>query len=94
MEELFRSIKRRDMERGWVKNHMTKRKFKLGDKVVSKYRENGIVGEIVELSTFRPDGKKPSDFKKGLYGSFTYGVVGPNKTGVTYHFEESLDIAP
>lgn len=69
---------------------MAERKFKLGDIVTGS--KDCIVGEVVELSTFKPDGKRPTDFKPGLYGAFSCGVVWSNSKTATYHFESNLDI--
>lgn len=70
---------------------MSTRKFKLGDIVVSsRFTGDYRAGKIVELSTFKPDGKGPLDFKAGLYGSYTYGVIFQNSKSATYHFEENL----
>ena len=70
---------------------MPKRKFKLGDTVFCpKYLGNDITGKIVEINTFKPDGKTADDFEPGLYGSFTCGVVWENSKSAIYHFEKNL----
>lgn len=70
-------------------------KFKLKDKVIYIGNSNlmtGEIGKIVELSNFRPDGYKASDFRGNLYGSPVYGVIWGNSKGVIYHFEKYLKI--
>jgi len=80
------------MSRNTTVEEKLEHKFHIGDRVVLS-NEPEAVGTIVELTTFKPDGKKPSDFPPGLYGSPAYGIVWRGSSTATYHFERNLNKA-